>query len=210
MKNILYKGENTMNRKVSFIVTKEEELKNPVVVYSIMNQWMQEAGEDLIDNNESYIDGEKLLDWMLKKEYITKEKYFRVVECEETWIQDLLLGYETGVLNGECGFPSNSKAYQVIAEYISESEELRKEFVYLFCTSFNRDKGDKSRAGMCASYDAEDGFPICSHILEYDLQENTMTKEQWLKEKWNADISFTDEYNYLKAMSFEECDKLSE
>ena len=51
---------------------------------------------------------------------------------------------------------------------------------------------------MGGSYDAEDGYPICSHILEYDLETNTMTKEEWLRQKWNADISFTDEYNYLK------------
>ena len=37
-----------------------------------------------------------------------------------------------------------------------------------------------------------------------------MTKEEWLNQKWYADISFTDEYNYLREMSFEEADKLSE
>ena len=191
------------------IITNEEQLKNPVIVYTVMNQWMSEAGEDLIDYNESYIDGDKILEWMLKKGYVTKEKYNQVIENDETWIQDLLLGYETGVLNGECGFPSNNKAYQVIAEYISEHKTLREEFIYLFCTSFDRDNGDESRGGMSASYDEEDGFPICSHIDDdFDLQEGTMLKEDWLKEKWWAEISYTDEYNYLKNMTFEECDSL--
>lgn len=186
------------------IITNEEQLKNPVIVYAVMNQWMREAGEDLIDYNESYIDGDKILEWMLKKGYVTKEKYNQVIENDETWIQDLLLGYETGVLNGECGFPSNNKAYQVIAEYISEHKTLREEFIYLFCTSFDEDNGDEGRSGMSASYDEEDGFPICSHIDDdFDLQEGTMSKEDW----W-AEISYTDEYNYLKNMAFEECDSL--
>ena len=28
------------------IITNEEQLKNPVIVYAVMNQWMCEAGED--------------------------------------------------------------------------------------------------------------------------------------------------------------------
>ena len=190
------------------IITNEEQLKNPVIVYAVMNQWMCEAGEDLIDYNESYIDGNEILEWMLKKGYVTKEKYDQVIENDETWIQDLLLGYETGVLNGECDFPSHNKAYQVIAEYISEHKTLREEFIYLFCTSFNKNNGDESRGGMSGSYDEEDGFPICSHIDDFDLQEGTMSKEDWLKESWFAEISYTDEYNYLKNMTFEECDSL--
>jgi|688.fasta_scaffold346108_3 hypothetical protein len=196
-------------RKVEMIVTNEEQLKNSVIVYSIIIQWMREAGEDFIDTNESFIKGELILEWVLNKEIITKDKYDYIIENDEIWIQDLLLGYKTGLLNGGCRFPSNNKAYQIIAEYISESKELREGFIYNFCTSFNTDNGDKSRGGMSGSYDADDGLPICSHILEYDLQLNTMTKEEWLKQKWNADISFTDEYNYLKEMSFEEADKLS-
>ena len=31
------------------IITNEEQLKNPIIVYAVMNQWMCEAGEDLID-----------------------------------------------------------------------------------------------------------------------------------------------------------------
>lgn len=197
-------------REVALVVTNEYQLKNPVIVYSIITQWMREAGEDFIDSNESFIEGKLILNWMLDKGMVTKEKYDYIIENNETWIQDLLLGYETGLLNGECSFPSNNKAYQVISEYISESKELRENFIYDFCTSFDEDKGDEARGGMSGSYDSEDGFPICSHIFEYDLQINSMTKEDWLKKKWNADISFTDEYNYLKEMSFEEADKLSE
>ena len=192
------------------IIINEEQLKNPVIVYAVMNQWMCGAGEDLIDYNESYIDGNEILEWMLQKGYVTKEKHDQIIENEETWIQDLLLGYETGVLNGECGFPSHNKAYQVIAEYISEHKTLREEFIYLFCTSFNKDNGDESRCGMSGSYDAEDGHPICSHINDFDIQEGTMSKENWLKESWFAEISYTDEYNYLKNMTFEECDRLQE
>ena len=197
-------------RKVEMIVTNEEQLKNPAIVYSVITQWMREAGEDFIDTNESFIKGQEILDWMLNKSIVTKEKYNYVIENNEVWVQDLLLGYETGLLNGECNFPSMNKAYQIISEYISESKELRDKFIYYFCSSFSEKKGDKSRGGMSGSYDAEDGFPICSHILEIDLQINTMTKEEWLNQKWYADISFTDEYNYLKEMSFEEADKLSE
>jgi len=197
-------------RKISTIITNEEQLKNPVMVYSVIIQWMREAGEDLIDTNESFIDGKDILQWMLHKEMITEEKYNTVIKNNETWIQDLLLGYETGLLNGECDFPSNNKAYQIISEYISESKELREKFIYYFCISFDEDNGDESRGMMSGSYDAEDGYPICSHILEYDLQTDIMTKKEWLKQKWNADISFTDEYNYLKEMSFEEADRLSE
>ena len=196
-------------RKVEMIVTNEEQLQNPVIVYSIITQWMREAGEDFIDTNESFIEGEAILDWILSKNYCAKEKYNYIIENKETWIQDLLLGYETGLLNGE-SFPSSNKAYQIISEYISESKKLRERFIHYFCTSFDEGNGDESRGGMSGSYDAEDGFPICAHILEYDLQINTMTKEEWLDKKWYADISFTDEYNFLKEMSFEEADKLSE
>lgn len=199
-----------MNRQVKLIVTNEEQLKNPAIVYSVIMQWMREVGEDFIDQNECFIKGEEILEWMLSKGYITIEKYDEVIISEETWIQDLLLGYETGVLNGECQFPSNKKAYQIISEYISENKELREEFIYTYCTSFDVSKGDKSRGGCLGSYDAEDGIPECAHILDYDLEVNTMSKQEWLDKKWWADISFTDEYNYLKEMSFEECDRLSE
>ena len=160
------------------IITNEEQLKNPVIVYAEMNQWMCEAGEDLIDYNEDYIDGNKILEWILKKGYITKEKYDRIIKNKETWIQDLLFGYKEGLLNDGHDFPSIDKAYQVIAEYISEDETLREEFIYLFCTSFDEDKGDESRSGMSGSYDAEDGYPICAHIDDFDLQEGTMSKEE--------------------------------
>jgi len=193
-------------RKVSTIITNEKQPKNLVMVYSIIAQWMREAGEDLIDTNENFINGKDILDWMFNKNIITKKKYDYIIENNETWIQDLLLGFETGVLiYGNSSFPSLNKAYQVISEYISESKKLREKFVYNFCASFK----NEIRGGMSGSYDAEDGHPICAHILEYDLQTNTMTKEEWLKQKWNADISFTDEYNYLKEMSFEEADRLS-
>lgn len=168
-------------REVALIVKNEEELKNPVIVYSIIIQWIREAGEDFIDSNESFIDGELILDWMLNKGMVSQEKYDHIIENNETWIQDLLLGYETGLLNGECSFPSNEKAYQIISEYISESKELREKFIYDFCTSFDSDRGDESRGGMSGSYDDEDGFPICSHIFAYDLETNTMPKEEWLK-----------------------------
>ena len=143
-------------RKVSTIITNEEQLKNPVIVYSIIIQWMREAGEDLIDTNESFINGKDILQWMFNKSIVTKEKYDYIIENNETWIQDLLLVYETGLLNGECNFPSNNKAYQIISEYISESKELREKFIYYFCTSFDEDNGDESRGFMGGSYDAED------------------------------------------------------
>ena len=123
-------------RKVEMIVINEEQLKNPVIVYSVITQWMREAGEDFIDTNESFIKGEAILDWILSKNYCIKEKYDYIIENDETWIQDLLLGYETGLLNGE-SFPSSNKAYQIISEYISESKELRERFIYCFCTSFS-------------------------------------------------------------------------
>jgi hypothetical protein len=191
-------------RKIEMIVTNEEQLKNPVIVYTIIRQWMREAGEDFIDQNERFIDGESILEWMLSKGIVSKEKYDYIIKNDETWIQDLLLGCETGVLNGEYDFPSIFKAYQIISEYISESKDLRDKFIYNFCTSFNTNKG-----GMSASYDDNDSFPIWSHILDDDLKTETMTKENWLCQKWNADISFTDEYNYLKEMSCEEADKIS-
>jgi hypothetical protein len=197
-------------RQVKMIVTNEEQLKNPAIVYSVIIQWMREAGEDFIDCNESFIDGEDVLEWMINEEMITVEKYTYILDKKETWIQDLLLGYETGVLNGECQFPSNNKAYQIISDYISESKELREKFIYNFCTSFSDERGDKSRGVMSGSYDSDDGIPKCAHILDYDLEIGTMTKEEWLNQKWFADISFTDEYCYLKEMSFEEADRLSE
>lgn len=194
-------------RKVAFYIENEEQLKDPVLCYSVMMKWMQEAGEDLIDYNCYWIDGEQMLDWMLEKGYVTQEQYDQVIENEETHIQDLILGYETGVLNGECEFPSNYKAYQVIAEYISENEQLRKDMIYLYCTSFDSAKGDETRVGMGGSYDDENGKPICSAILEDDLKTNTVSMEEWLVKAWNCDISFADEYNYLKEMTFNECDE---
>jgi len=71
-------------RKVEMIVTNEEQLKNPAVVYSIITQWMREAGEDFVDTNESFIKGEEILDWMLNKNYCTKEKYDYIIENDET------------------------------------------------------------------------------------------------------------------------------
>ena len=196
--------------ELALCVKNELELKNPVIVYSVMIQFMREAGEDLIDQNEMMIDGRKILDWILKKGYTTKEKYNQIISNNEVWIQDLLLGFETGLLKyGECDFPSRDKAYQVIAEYISESEELRKKFIYDYCESFPVDHKE-IRAGMCGSYDDENGIPICSKIQKYDLKRNTITKEQWLNKSWNTDYSFADEYYFLKDMSFEECDRLSE
>lgn len=187
-----------MERKLSYVITDEKQLRNPVLCYISMMQWLREAGEDFIDQNENIVDGDDVLDWLLNKKYITKEKYDGVKAKGETWIQDLLLGYETGVMqNGESGITAQKKSYQLIAEYISEHDECIKELFKRTCTDgkYNNVYYDHERVNI-----------LSACVYEFDLLKNTMTKEEWLEQGWNANISFTDEYNYLSNMSIEEAD----
>lgn len=187
-----------MERKLSYVITNKEQFKNPVLCYLSIMQWMQEQGEDFIDYNERLVDGDEILDWLLEKKYITEEKYGSIKEDNETWIQDLLLGYESGVMkNGECSFTATKKSYQLIAEFISDREECRNELFEKTCTDAEYN---------CVYYDGEGKNILSACVYECDLLTGTMSKEEWLNQGWNADISFTDEYNYLYNMTIEEAD----
>lgn len=187
-----------MERKLSYVITSPDEFKNPVVCYISIMQWMQEAGEDFIDQNESLVDGKEMLEWLLQKNYICNDIYDKVLGNDETWIQELLLGYETGVMNnGECSFTATKKSYQLISEFISEHEKCRNELFETTCTDAEYN---------CVYHDKDGKNILSACVYECDLQTGTMSKEEWLNQKWNADISFTDEYVFLKDMSIEEAD----
>lgn len=184
-------------RTIAFVIKNPEELKNPVLCYTVMRQWEYEAGESFVDYNENIVKGNDILDWLLNKNYITKEKHISVIEKEETHLGDLLFGFETGVMQfGECCFPATNKSYQLLAEYISENEELRKKLFEETCINSEDN----------TTHTDDNGNVISACILDYDLETNTMTKEEWLKQKWRADISFADEYKYLYNMTIEEAD----
>jgi len=194
---------------IKMIIKNEVQLKDPIKVYSVINQWMMVVGEDFIDNNENFIDGHDILDWLYKSNHISKNNYDNIVEKNEVGIQYLLLGYKTGLsYRGDCEFPAIDKGYQIISEYISESKKLREQFIFNFCTSCNTENGEEFRGGMLESYDAKDGYPICSHIEDYDLEVGTISKNDWINKKHDTEFSFADEYIFLASLNFEEVDDL--
>lgn len=210
-----------MNREIAFYVENEEQLKEPWIIYSVMIQWMREVGEDLIDYNEYFIKGVDVLKWCLDKKYITEERagyIFKNISFYGLEISDLLLECNKGLLvNGKNSY---KKAYQIIAEYISEDEILRDTFIYDYCEVFgeynveDEDWEDgEIRAGLMGSYNTKDNLhTIYSKIIEFDTEENTMTKERFIELKcegnFNEDISFKDEYKYLSEMSFVQINKI--
>ena len=59
---------------------------------------MWEAGEDFYDYNESIVDGEDILQWMVDKGYVTQQKANEIIEKGEANLGDLLFGYKTGLI----------------------------------------------------------------------------------------------------------------
>lgn len=214
-------------KEVAFYVDNEIILKeNPWTIFAVIMQWMRETIEDFIDYNENIISGKYLLDWCVKKGYITIGKMNVILNNDrKPSIQDLLLNYDDGygLMNCELGSSERfKKAYQILAECISENEKLRKEFIHDYCEVFGKNEDEDSnkydttyeiRGGLIASYNTDDNLhTIYSQIINYDTQQNTMTKERYIElefeGKIDEDISFRDEYCYLKELSFEEVDEI--
>lgn len=190
-----------MKRKIKSVVNSPNEFENPIYCYVAMRQWMQYAGEDFVDYHSIVVDHKdnkvRIIDWLLNKGYISKEKYDDVISQKLRYVQELLFNYKEGIMNyGECSFPANLKSYQLVAEYISENDEARQRLFEATCTD-NK---------INCVYTDDNGNILSACIYECDLLTNTISKEQWLKEGWRADISFTDEYGYLKAMSIKDAD----
>ena len=90
-------------------------MKNPVVCYSAIRDYMYNAGEDFLDQNCTMFKVPTFLLWLCGKGYITNEKAEEMLEynccIHELLLCDGLFGEDT-LINGV-------KAYTLLAEYCS-------------------------------------------------------------------------------------------
>ena len=99
-------------------ITKEY-LKNPIVCFGAIREYMFELGEDFLDQNCCVFKVPPMVMWMLGKGYISKEEAEKRLECACT--QDLL----------RIEKPSNNLkeemvAYTILAEYFSIFDNHRE------------------------------------------------------------------------------------
>ena len=92
-----------------------ETLKNPVVCYSAIRDWMYSAGEDFLDYNCAIFKVPTMVMWMLGKGYINNEKAEKLLgsSCvQELLLNDLFDNYSDNL-------KEEMEAYIILSEYFS-------------------------------------------------------------------------------------------
>lgn len=111
---------------MSYIIKSADELKDPFLCYCVFRKFIEEAGEDYIDYNESIINRIPFIFWLRGRNDINNEQL-------ETFLSNPFGICIQKVLKDEVLFPntygdsflSNIKAYTLLAEYMCQLKEFR-------------------------------------------------------------------------------------
>lgn len=108
-----------------------EDLNSVEMIYKAIRWKELDMGEDFIDQNESIVKEVPFATWLLGRGYINKEQLNSFLDSNYMYsgLQSLLGGYDEPYCvfpYGECEEESCFKKYHVLAEYISQMDNLRK------------------------------------------------------------------------------------
>ena len=105
-------------------------LKNPIVCYSAIREWMYSVGEDFLDYHCCIFKGSKMVMWMLGKGYIDNKKAEQLLNssCVQELLLENLFDYYNDNLKEEV------IAYVILAEYFSIFENHRDRLLSILKT----------------------------------------------------------------------------
>jgi len=197
-------------------IEKEQQLKNPLLVYILIRKWMECTGLDFIDQYNAICDPKDVLCWMYDNLLISEELCDVVEDELESLIccdlndlfgtsNDLLIKSKNNILPD---FITRMKKYHILAKYISEHEEIRKYMIFELCTVFDNNYGER-HSSFVKSYNTEDDLhTLYSVVLMDDLKDNNIRKSDVVRNNYDSadsDIgSYMDEYKLLEKFYIEE------
>lgn len=187
---------------MSYIIKSADELKDPFLCYCVFRKFMEEAGEDYIDYNESIINSIPFIFWLRGRNDINNEQL-------ETFLSNPFGICIQKVLKDEVLFPntygdsflSNIKAYTLLAEYMSQLKEfgtrlwnsVNDEATNFENESFYKDSNGNSLA--CVIEESELNDTGCSYEDVLDIPIHKM---------W--ELSYRDQFNIGIKMTIKDAD----
>ena len=189
---------------MSYIIKSPDELKDPFLCYCIFQRFMEEAGEDYIDYNESIVVPIPFVFWLKGRKEITNEQLEKLLKTK----------YLGKVLEEEILFPntygevaiSQNKAYILLAEYMCQISEFRQRV----WDSVN----DKAHAFEDSQfYKDENGISLACIIDDEDIVETKQYNFDDLKNMTSYEfnkLSYKEQFNAVKKLSIEEADSIED
>ena len=187
---------------MSYIIKSADELKDPFLCYCVFRKFMEEAGEDYIDYNESIINSIPFIFWLRGRNDINNEQLETFLSnpfgiCIQKVLKDDVLFPNT--YGGS--FLSNIKAYTLLAEYMCQLKEFRirlwnsvnDEATNFENESFYKDSNNNSLA--CVIEESELNDTGCSYEDVLDIPIHKM---------W--ELSYRDQFNIGIKMTIKDAD----
>jgi hypothetical protein len=166
-------------------------------------RFMEEAGEDYIDYNESIINAYPFSMWLFGKGYINNEAIEKFCEMNHLSIQDILCDEILFPNTYGCDGVAQVKVYSLLAEYMSSVKAFRQRL-------YDSVNDEASNFEDEEFYKNEDGISLACIINEEDMIGEEYTKEKFLqngKDVW--DLSYKEQWNLANSITILEADELA-
>lgn len=196
---------------MSYIIKSADELKDPFLCYCVFRKFIEEAGEDYIDYNESIINSIPFIFWLRGRNDINNEQLETFLSNQyKICLQDVLKDEELFPNTYGASFLSDIKAYTLLAEYMCQLKEFRTrlwnsvndEATNFENESFYKDSNDNSLACIIEENELNDTGYSYKDVL--DMPVHKMCELSY-KNQFNigikmtirdADIETKSEYGY--------------
>lgn len=180
-----------------YIIKNEADLKDSFFCYCVMMKFIEEAGEDYIDYNESIVKPVPFITWMNGKGYITNEQLDELININNLYLQEV--SYKLFPNTYGQGTFSEPKFYWFLSQYISCVKGLRQRLY----DSVN-DKADYFESGEF--YKNEDGVSLACIIPKEEVTIAVHDTNNPKNQRETFDWTFAEMYYKVKDMTIKECD----
>lgn len=189
---------------MSYVIKSPDELKDPFLCYCVFQRFMEEAGEDYIDYNESIIAPIPFIFWLKGRKEITNEQLEKLLQTK----------YLEEVLKEEILFPntygeaviSQSKVYTLLAEYVCKISEFRQrvwDSVNDKAHAFENDCFYKDENGISLACIIDNKEMIETKQYDFNMLKN-MKSYEFCK------LSYKEQFNTVRKLSIEEADSIDD
>lgn len=195
----LYKREEI---KMSYIIKSADELKDPFLCYCVFRKFIEEAGEDYIDYNESIINSIPFIFWLRGRNDINNEQLETFLSIQyKICVQDVLKDDVLFPNTYGDSFLSDIKTYTLLAEYMCQLKEFRTrlwnsvndEATNFENESFYKDINNNSLACIIEENELNDTWYSYEDVLDMPMQK--LYK-----------LSYKNQFNIGKKMSIRDAD----